>query len=137
MRQIKDMKEEVAKREKTIIQLSEQVEKFKEENTALIKTVDLQKGEILAQERMINDKKIELSLLEAKLNELQTEAKKAQADAYFARAETNVELAEKTKFAPKKKKQHYQDAYDLFKKSFEAGREDAYKRMEELEEEIK
>jgi len=137
MRQIKDLKSSIAEREKTIIELSEQVEGFKEENTALIKTVDLQKGEILAQERAINDKKIELAMLEAKIDGLKGDLQVSIANAYFEQAEANVKLAEKTKLAPNKKKQHYQDAYDLYKKSFEAGKQEAYKKMEEIEPELK
>ena len=137
MRQIKKLKEDVANREANIIKLSEQVEEFREENAALIKTVDLQKGEIIAQERMILDKKKELAMLEAKVDEMKKDAKKAEADAYFAQGEMNEQLAQKTKLAPKKKKQHLQDAYDYYKKSFEAGRTDAFKKMEELEAELK
>ncbi len=136
MRQISELKKNVAEREQTIVQLSNQVNEFREENSSLVKTVDLQKGEIMAQERLINDKKLELAQIEANLAKLQADAKMAQADAYFARAETNVELAEKTKLAPKKKKEHYKDAYELFKQSFEMGRADAFKKMEEMEKEM-
>ncbi len=38
--------------------------------------------------------------------------------------------------APKKKKEHYKDAYELFKQSFEMGRADAFKKMEEMEKEM-
>ncbi|MGB0525648.1 MAG: hypothetical protein ACPGJS_21905 [Flammeovirgaceae bacterium] len=137
MRQIKKLKQDISDREANIIKLSEQVEEFREENAALVKTVDLQKGEILAQERMIKDKKRELALLEARVDQMKKDAKKAEADAYFAQAEASEQLAQKTKLAPKKKKEHLQDAYDLFKKSFEAGRTDAYKRMEMIEEKLK
>ena len=136
MRQIRNLKKQVAEREETIIQLSEQVEKFREENTALVKTVDLQKGEILAQERLILDKKKELAVLEANIESMKEELATNIANAFYEQAEINVQLAEKTKLAPKKKRQHYQDAHDLFQKAFEAGREDAFARMEELKEKI-
>lgn len=137
IRQIKKLKEDIADRESNIIKLSEQVEEFREENAALIKTVDLQKGEILAQERLIKDKKRELAEIEARVDLMKKDAKKAEADSYFAQAEINEQLAQKTKLAPKKKKQHLQDAYDLYKKAFEAGKSEAYNKMEELEEQIK
>jgi len=137
MRQIKKLKEDVADRETSIVQLSEQVEKFREENAALVMTVDLQKGEIIAQERLIKDKKRELATLEARIDEMKKNAKKAEADAYFAQAEASEQLAQKTKLAPKKKKQHLQDAHDLYKKAFEAGRTDAFTRMEKLQDKLK
>lgn len=137
MRQIKKLKEDIADREANMIKLSEQVEEFREENAALVKTVDLQKGEIMAQERRIKDKKIELAALEAKVDQMKKDAKKAQADAYFAQAEASEQLAQKTKLAPKKKKQHLQEAYDMYKKAFEAGRTEAFNKMEMLEEKLK
>ncbi len=84
MRQISELKKNVAEREQTIVQLSNQVNEFREENSSLVKTVDLQKGEIMAQERLINDKKLELAKIEANLAKLQADAKMAKADAYLA-----------------------------------------------------
>ena len=40
----------------------------------------------------------------------------------------------KTRLAPKKKKQHYKEAHEYYKKSFELGNKNAYDKMIELEE---
>lgn len=119
-----------------ITELNTQVEKYKTENNALIKTVDIQSKEIQAQEEEIKKKKEELALLENRLEQLMITAKKTEADAYYAQAQALEEAARRTKLAPKKKKNTYKEALELYKKSFEMGNKDAYKKVEELEEKV-
>jgi chromosome segregation ATPase len=135
--QIERLKKTVEEREARVVELSQQVEQYKEQNTSLIKTVDLQEQELLAREARINEKKKEMAMLETRLQALLAEAKKAEADSYFAQAEMQEQLAQKTKLAPKKKQEHLQQAYDLYKKSFESGRLEASDKMKALEGELK
>lgn len=134
--QIERLKETVSDREGRLVELSTQVEEYKKKNASLIKTVDLQEQEIMAQDGRIKANKQEMALLEIRLEKLRAEAKEAQANAYFAQGEMQEQLAKKTLLAPKKKKGHLKDAYDFYKKSFETGREDAYQKMQELEAEL-
>lgn len=131
--QVERLKGDLEKRESRIVELSQQVETYKEENAALIKTVDLQEQAILAQESRIRENKKEMAFLEVKLERLQAAAKEAEANAYFAQGEMQEQLAKKTLLAPKKKKGHIQEAYDYYKKAFEAGHKEAYAKMEALE----
>jgi hypothetical protein len=52
------------------------------------------------------------------------------------RAMAMEEAGNRTKLAPRKKKETYQKAYDLYKQAFEAGRTDAFEKMEELEDKL-
>jgi chromosome segregation ATPase len=126
----------IEEKEQKIAMLTEQVDKYRVENQSLIKTVDLQNQELKEREKEIEAKRAELSALESDIERMMAEAKQAEADAYFARAESTVEMANRTKFAPKKKKETLKIAYDLYKLAFESGREDAYAKMEELEGEL-
>lgn len=136
-KQIEELRKQLTEKEASIQNLTAQVEQMKEENAALIKVVDTQKGEIAVRDSDIAKKRAELQALEANLQKLMAEAKKAQADANFERAETYVEMSTRTKFAPKKKKETLQQAYDFYKKAFEGGRQDAYAKMQELEKDLK
>lgn len=129
---ISRLKKTLEEKETKIAELNQQVDKYKSENEALIKTVDLQTREIADRDNEIRIKREELAAIEKKVEDMLAQAKKAEADAYFARAETTEELAQRTKLAPKKKKETLEEAYQLYKKAFEAGRTDAYARMEQL-----
>ncbi|MEH0158387.1 hypothetical protein V6R21_30320 [Limibacter armeniacum] len=134
---IRRLKKQLKTRGEEVAQLSEQVEKFKSENTALIKTVDLQAKELQAQDDSIKQKREELMLLENQIEEMMVQAKKTTADAFYAQAEALEEAANRTKLAPKKKKATYAEALALYKKAFEAGKKDAYAKVEEMEEKVK
>jgi chromosome segregation ATPase len=135
--QIERLKKTLEDRDKRVAELEEQVQKYSQENSALIKTVDLQEQQMLAQTERINQAKRELAALEARIEEVKASAQQNQADSYFEQAKQFEALAQKTKLAPKKKKEHLQDAYNMYKKSFEAGRQDALAKMQELEKELK
>ncbi|MCS7005478.1 MAG: hypothetical protein NZM38_09145 [Cytophagales bacterium] len=134
---VEEMKKQLAEKDAIISDLTAKVEKLKGENTALNQIIEFQKEEIKEKEAELSKKKAEISELESKLSETQKQALKEAADLFYLRGEDNIALAEKTKLAPNKKRAHYQDAYNMFKRSFELGRADAFKRMQELEEKIK
>ncbi|MEN7549631.1 hypothetical protein AAG747_17030 [Rapidithrix thailandica] len=131
-RLVSTLKSELAEKELKIKTLNEQITTYKKENEALMKTVDLQNEELEARDQELMLKKQELEELDVKVKGMLAEAKKAEADALYAQAQTQEEVAKRTKFAPKKKKREYKAAYDLYQKAFEAGRTDAYEKMEEL-----
>ncbi|GAA4848609.1 hypothetical protein [Algivirga pacifica] len=135
---VKRLTSQLKKRTEEIRELNEQVEKYSKENKALIKTVDLQSQEIRDQQVLIEQKKVELQSLEERVEKMMVDAKNAEADSYFKQASAMEEAAKRTNFfSPKKKKQTYQEALDLYKKSFEAGNKEAYTKIEELEERLK
>lgn len=133
---INKLRKSLDEKEKNIVELSAQVERFKTENDGLISTVELQKQQLAEQELAIQKKQEELMTLEEKIEALGEEAVKKEADSYFARAEKTEEVASKIKLAPKKKKEALQEAYDLYKKSFELGKTEAFAKMEALEDKL-
>ncbi|NME69510.1 hypothetical protein [Flammeovirga aprica] len=133
---IRKLRQQLDQKTQEISDLKQQVDKYRTENKALIKTVDLQAKELSDKEIQIQKKKEELSLLENRIQELMVQAKKTEADAFYAQAEALEEAARRTKLAPKKKKATYAEALELYKKSFEAGRKDAYDKVQELSEKV-
>jgi chromosome segregation ATPase len=132
-----DLKKQLEDKEKTILGLTEQVEKLKGENKALTETVQMQKEEMGKKEEEISKKKTEVSELENKLSETQKQAIKDAAGLFYERGNDKVALAEKIKLAPGKKKDAYREAYEMYKKSFELGYTDAFNKMKETEEKFK
>jgi uncharacterized protein YhaN len=134
---IKKLKADLEAKTKEITDLQETVEKYKSENQNLITTVGMQEAEISDKNTQIEAKEQELALIEARIQELMIQSKMSEADAYFARGQAVEEAANRTKLAPRKKKETYREAIELYKKSLSLGKEEAQARITELEKKTK
>jgi len=133
---IKKLKADMEEKTRTIAELQEQVEKYRNENQNLISTVGMQEAELIDKQVEIETKTQELALIEARIQELMIPSKMSEADAYYARAQAVEEAANRTKLAPKKKKETLREAIELYKKSLSLGKAEAQARIEELEKRI-
>ena len=77
-----------------------------------------------------------MTLLQQQLAEVQVTSRQTEADAYFARAQAVEETANRTRFAPRKKKASRKQALELYKLAFQMGKEEAQPRILELEKKI-
>lgn len=135
-RQIKKLKSDLEAKSNEILALQEQVEKYRNENQNLINLAEMQGAEIAEKEIQIQAKEQELALIEARIQELMIQSKVSEADAYFARAQSVEEAANRTKLAPRKKKETLQEAIELYKKSLSLGRQDAQAKITELQKKL-
>jgi predicted nucleic acid-binding Zn-ribbon protein len=119
-----------------ISSLQEQVKNVENKNTELVTLVHLQQNEISANQTKIESSKQELSLFENKIHELMLQSKVSEADAYYARAEAVYEAAQRTKLAPRKKKETLKEALELYKKSFSLGKAEARAKVTVLQKKI-
>jgi len=133
---IKKLKTDLETKTQEITSLQEQVEKYRNENQNLVQTVGLQEAELSDQEEQIAAKRSELALLEARIQEIMLQSKMSEADAYFARAVATEEAANRTKLAPKKKKETYKEALEMYKKAQSLGNKDAAGKIAALEKKI-
>lgn len=133
---IKKLKADLEKKSNEITALQEQVERYRNENQNLVQTISLQEAELNEKAELIQSKEQELALIEARIQELMINAKVTEADAYYARGEAVEEAANRTKLAPKKKKETYKEAIELYKKALSLGKEEAKKKIAELEKKI-
>jgi chromosome segregation ATPase len=133
---IKKLKADLEERNKEIATLNEHVETLKNENQNLITTVGLQEAELADKESQILAKQQELALIEARIQELMISSKVSEADSYFARAQAVEEAANRTKLAPKKKKETLKEAVELYKKALSLGNQQAQAKITELEKKI-
>ncbi len=133
---IKKLKADLEARNKAIAELNEQVDQLRNKNQNLITTVGLQEAELNDKEAQITIKQQELALIEAKIQELMVASKMSEADSYFARAQAVEEAANRTKLAPKKKKETLKEAIELYKKALSLGKQEAEAKITELEKKI-
>lgn len=134
---IKKMKADIEARNKEILELQGQVDKYRNENQNLIQTVTLQEAELSDKEGKIIQKEQELALIEARIQELMIQSKMSEGDSYYARGEAIEEAANRTKLAPKKKKETYKEALEMYKKALSLGVAKAQAKISELESKTK
>jgi len=130
---INQLKAELATTGKEIAVLQEQVEKYRNENENLIITVDLQDAEIADKQSQIESKSQELALIEARVQELMILSKVSEDEAYFTRAQAIETAANRTKLAPRKKKETMREAIELYKKALSLGKNEAQAKITQLE----
>ncbi|TRX57690.1 hypothetical protein FNH22_14860 [Fulvivirga sp. M361] len=133
---VKKLRRDLAARNKEVQSLQDQVVGYKSENQDLITTLNLKSDELEKKEQEIALRKEELALIEARIEELRKTSKTTEADAYYARAEAMEEVANRTKLAPKKKKESYKEALTLYQESLVLGRIDAQDKIDALTKKI-
>ncbi len=133
---ISRLKKELTVKSDEISRLQVSVEKFKVENSGLLTIVELQETEILDLEDEIAIKMEELDLIENRIMELMKKSQMSEADSYFALGEALEEAARRTKLAPRKKKETYREAIEIYRKALAFGREDAQTKIDALEKKI-
>lgn len=130
---IKQLRAQLEAKTQEIALLQEQVEKYRNENQNLVTTVGLQEAEIADKQSMIESKNEELAFIEARVQELMLQSKVSEADAYYTRAVAVEEAANRTRLAPRKKKETLREAIELYKKALSLGKNEAQAKIEELE----
>jgi chromosome segregation ATPase len=131
------LKSELEIRVQEVNALEATVAQYKAENKGLLETVKLQQTEMADMQTKISAKQEELKLLEAKVGEMVDNFKVSEAEAYYARAKSVEEAANRTKLAPRKKKETYKEALELYKKSLSLGKKEARADITKLEKKIK
>jgi chromosome segregation ATPase len=137
MMMVAALKDELHIRADEVSTLERQVNDYKSENKGLVQTVKVQQNELTDMHTKIEVKQQELSLLEAKVNELVTNFQLSEAEAYYARAKAVEEAANRTKLAPNKKRETYQEALELYQKALSLGKTEAQEKINVLKKKVK
>ncbi|HRJ31207.1 MAG TPA: hypothetical protein PLV21_14320 [Cyclobacteriaceae bacterium] len=130
---IKRMKLELVANQQQLAALQGEVDKMRSENQALALTINQKDQSLEEQQGVIKMREQDIATLEAKVQEINTLSVKSQADLFFAQARALETAAQRTKFAPKKKKETQREALELYRQSFSLGKQEAQQRIEELE----
>lgn len=134
---IKKLRHDLEVRDKELRDVREQVDKYRDQNQNLVQTIDLQKAELDEKIKQLEDRKQELDQLVLAKDKLQADTKAFQADAYYQRGIAVEEAANRTRFAPKKKRKTRMEALELYRLAAFYGKEEAEAKVKELEKKIK
>ena len=129
---IKKLKADLETKNGEIASLQQKVQDLGTQNDNMKITIDLQEAELNDKTSQIEAKTQELALIEAKIQELMIASKMSESDSYFARGQAVEEAANRTKLAPRKKKDTYKEAIELYKKALSLGNDKAQARIDEL-----
>lgn len=133
---IKKLRADLDKKNTEITELQQRVQELGNQNENMKITIDLQEAELNDKQAQIDAKQQELALIEARIQELMIQSKVSEADSYFARAQAVEEAANRTKLAPRKKKETLKEALELYKKAQSLGNDKAQAKVEELEKRV-
>ncbi len=133
---IKKLKADLVKKDDEIKTLQGRVEELGNLNENMKVTIDMQEAELNDKQAQIEAKTQELALIEARIQELMVQSKMSEADSYFARGEAIEEAANRTKLAPRKKKETYREALELYKKALSLGNDKAQAKITALEKKV-
>jgi len=133
---IKRLKADLELRQQQIAALETEVERMRTENATLSRTVTQRDSVLALNSETIKLREQDVATLETKVEEINTTARNTQADLYFQQAQALETAANRTKFAPKKKKETQREALELYKLSHSLGKQEAQAKIEELEKEV-
>lgn len=133
---IKKLRNELANTNQEMESLQTLVAQYKHENSSLVQSVSLKDMEIAEHQEKIRVTREEMTSLQTRLEEVVQVARQSEAEAYYARAQAVEETANRTKFAPRKKKESRKQALELYKLAYQMGKDEAQPKIEELEKKI-
>ncbi len=134
---IKKLKADLEKKNEQIALLQQTVSDLGNQNQNMKITIDMQEAELNDKQAQIEAKQQELALIEARIQELMIQSKMSEGDSYFARGQAVEEAANRTKLAPRKKKDTLKEALELYKKALSLGNDKAQAKVDELEKRLK
>jgi chromosome segregation ATPase len=114
---IKRMRADLELSKQQIAALQQEVERVQGENVALSRKVTERDSMLTINSETIKLREQDVANLETKVEEINAQSQASQADLYFAQAQALETAAERTKFAPRKKKETRREALELNKKS--------------------
>jgi len=133
---IKRLKKDLAFRNEQLAALEAEVTKFKNENQLLTFSLDEKTLAMAEQQQLIQLKEQDIVRLETKVTEINIASQTSKAELYYAQAAALETAADRTKFAPKKKKETQHEALELYKMSHTLGHAKAQEKIVQLEKEL-
>lgn len=133
---IKRLKADLEARTKQIAALEQEVQTMRTENQSLSRNITQRDSVINVNTQTIKMREENLAALETKVVEMHTKSLNDQAEAYFSQAQALEEAADRTKFAPRKKKETQREALELYRQAVSLGKSEAEAKVKELEKDL-
>ena len=133
---IKKLRTDLENANKEMASLQTLVAQYKSDNSNLVQSISMKDMELAEREERIKLTQQEMTTLQIQLDDIILLSKQTEADSYFARAQAVEETANRTRFAPRKKKESRKQALELYRLAFQMGKEEAQPKIEALEKKI-
>jgi chromosome segregation ATPase len=133
---IRRLKADLEKRTVEITELQLQIANLRDENLAVWTKVNQKDSLLSTKDQLIKLNQDDIASLEKMFNDTQAENKTAVGNLYFAQAAALEKAANRTHFAPRKKKDTRSEALELYKLARSMGNTDAQERINELEKKL-
>jgi chromosome segregation ATPase len=130
---IKKLKAELEVQTAQVAALSQEVEKIKSENQQLTASIQQKDAELTDKLNLIQVKEQDIAALEKQVEDITRQSVVDHAEAYYREAMALETAAQRTKFAPRKKKKTEQEALEYYKMAASLGKTEAQDRIALLE----
>jgi hypothetical protein len=133
---VRKLKADLELRTQEIAALQMEVSKMRSENEAMALAITKKDSTLLVKEDIIKVREADIVAFEARMRDTNEKNKTTMADLYYNQAQTLEVVADRTNFAPRKKKQAMREAVELYKISLSLGKAEAQDRITALEKEL-
>lgn len=133
---IRRLKADLAKRSEEIVELQLKLAKEHDQNVILWTRLNSKDSLLSIKDEVIKLNERDIVSLEKLFNDTQSDNKVVVANLYFAQAQALETAANRTHFAPRKKKETRREALELYKLSLSLGNTDAQGKIDELEKKL-
>lgn len=133
---IRRLKADLKETTEKLTSLEEEVKSVRLENQTLTRSVSSRDSVIILNEMALREREESLAALDSQMQELNVESKTFAAESYYMQGQAMEEAANRTQFAPRKKKKAQQEALEYYKKAMEMGKNEAQAKVEELEKDL-
>lgn len=133
---LKRLKQDLELRSQELLALQSEIENMRAENRKLATDITAKDSTLVNREEVIKLREQDIASLEGLVKDINEQTKVKVANLYYAQAQALETAAQRTKFAPKKKKETKREALELYKLSLSLGKSEAEARIAELEKDL-
>ena len=133
---LKRLKQDLELRSQEMLALQSEIENMRTENRKLTANITSKDSTLTNREEVIKLREQDIASLESLVKDINEQTKVKVANLYYAQAQALETAAQRTKFAPKKKKETKREALELYKLSLSLGKTEAEARIAELEKDL-
>ena len=133
---LKRLKSDIELRSQEVLALQSEIENMRAENRKLASDITVKDSTLTSREEVIKLREQDITSLESLVKDINEQTKVKVANLYYAQAQALETAAQRTHFAPKKKKETKREALELYKLSLSLGKTEAEARIAELEKDL-
>ncbi|HZY81989.1 MAG TPA: hypothetical protein VFE50_20840 [Cyclobacteriaceae bacterium] len=133
---LKRLKADLELRQQEMLALQSEIENMRAENQKLNASITSKDSTITGRDEVIKLREQDIASLESLVKDINEQTRVKTANLYYAQAQALETAAQRTHFAPKKKKETKREALELYKLSLSLGKTEAEARIAELEKDL-